>query len=130
MTAAGAEPPSEASAIPYCDLVMKGGITSGLVYPKAVCRIGEAYRFRNIGGTSAGAIAAALSAAAALGERRIAAGDATSGGFEALKETAKQLTGEGFIYSLFQPVRKARGAFRLLVKFTGNPNAGLVGLAF
>lgn len=130
MTAAGAEPRSEAGTIPYCDLVMKGGITSGLVYPKAVCRIGEAYRFRNIGGTSAGAIAAALSAAAALGERRIAAGDATTGGFEALKETAKQLTGEGVIYSLFQPVRKARGAFRLLVKFTGNPNVGLIRLAF
>ena len=41
-----------------CDLVMKGGITSGIVYPKAVLALKDTYTFRNIGGTSAGAIAA------------------------------------------------------------------------
>src|SRR5215831_14091506 len=51
----------------FCDLVMKGGITSGVVYPKAVCELARAYRFKNIGGTSAGAIAAAATAAAELG---------------------------------------------------------------
>ncbi len=48
----------------FCDLVMKGGITSGIVFPKAVARLSHQYRFRNIGGTSAGAIAAAGAAAA------------------------------------------------------------------
>jgi Patatin-like phospholipase len=51
----------------YCDLVMKGGITSGVVYPNAVLALAREFRFKNIGGTSARAIAAAISAAAALG---------------------------------------------------------------
>lgn len=38
-----------------CDLVMKGGITSGIVYPLAVVEISKAFRLRSIGGTSAGA---------------------------------------------------------------------------
>ena len=48
----------------YCDLVMKGGITSGIVYPNAVLALAKEFRIKNIGGTSAGAIAAAVSAAA------------------------------------------------------------------
>ncbi|MGZ7032569.1 MAG: patatin-like phospholipase family protein, partial [Thermoanaerobaculia bacterium] len=47
-----------------CDLVMKGGITSGIVYPAAVSELSREFEFVNIGGTSAGAIAAALTAAA------------------------------------------------------------------
>jgi hypothetical protein len=43
----------------YCDMVMKGGITSGVVYPTAICELATQYQFRNIGGASAGAIAAA-----------------------------------------------------------------------
>ena len=43
-----------------CDLVMKGGITSGVVYPSAIRKIAGRYRFRNLGGASAGAIAACL----------------------------------------------------------------------
>lgn len=37
----------------YCDLVMKGGITSGIVYPNAALALARDYRFKNIGGTSA-----------------------------------------------------------------------------
>lgn len=47
-----------------CDIIMKGGVTSGLVYPYAILEMARAYRFRSIGGTSAGAIAAAFAAAA------------------------------------------------------------------
>jgi hypothetical protein len=36
---------------------MKGGITSGVVYPLAIVEIAKAFRLRSIGGTSAGAIA-------------------------------------------------------------------------
>jgi hypothetical protein len=50
-----------------CDLVMKGGVTSGVVFPWAVCAIAEKYQLKRIGGTSAGAIAAAGSAAAEHG---------------------------------------------------------------
>ena len=42
-----------------CDLLMRGGITSGIVYPPAIAKLAETYNFRSIGGTSAGAIAAA-----------------------------------------------------------------------
>ena len=48
----------------FCDLVMKGGITSGIVYPLAIVDLCKHYRFHSIGGTSAGAIAAAATAAA------------------------------------------------------------------
>jgi hypothetical protein len=41
-----------------CDLVMRGGIASGLVYPRAIAKLAEIYDFRSIGGTSVGAIAA------------------------------------------------------------------------
>ena len=50
--------------VTQCDLVMKGGITSGVVYPKLVAKLSSKYRFKNIGGTSAGAIAAGACAAA------------------------------------------------------------------
>ena len=50
-----------------CDIVLKGGITSGVVYPLALVSLAEEYRFANIGGTSAGAIAAAAAAAAEYG---------------------------------------------------------------
>jgi predicted acylesterase/phospholipase RssA len=55
---------AEARALPPCDLVMKGGITSGIVYPTLALTLARKYRFASIGGTSAGAIAAALCAAA------------------------------------------------------------------
>lgn len=57
-----------------CDLVMKGGITSGVVYPLAIVEIAKAFRLRSIGGTSAGAIAAAAAAAAEVGRQRRKAG--------------------------------------------------------
>src|SRR5689334_22503917 len=50
-----------------CDLVMKGGITSGVIYPLAVCQLATTRRLRCVGGTSAGAIAAAGAAAAEFG---------------------------------------------------------------
>lgn len=54
-----------------CDLVMKGGITSGVVYPPAIDRISKRFWLSGIGGTSAGAIAAALAAAAELSRRKV-----------------------------------------------------------
>ncbi|GAW52582.1 MULTISPECIES: patatin-like phospholipase family protein [unclassified Nocardioides] len=55
----------------YCrssvDVTMRGGVTSGVVYPPAICEIARSFRLRNIGGASAGAIAAAVAAAAERG---------------------------------------------------------------
>lgn len=49
------------------DITMKGGTTSGVVYPLAVCEIARRFRLRNVGGASAGAIAASFAAAAEVG---------------------------------------------------------------
>src|SRR4051794_38440135 len=53
----------------YCDIVLTGGVASGVVYPWAIVELARKYRFRNIGGTSVGALAAALAAAAEYGRR-------------------------------------------------------------
>src|SRR5262249_59526992 len=57
-----------------CDIVMKGGITSGVVYPLALVELSQKYRLANIGGTSAGAMAAAAAAAAEYGRALPGAG--------------------------------------------------------
>ena len=66
-----------------CDVVMKGGITSGIVYPRAILRMKDTYRFRNVGGTSAGAIAAAVTAAAEFGR--------ATGGFARLERVPDEI---------------------------------------
>ena len=55
----------ETPAVPTeeCDLIMKGGIASGVVYGSAIEVLARRYRFRSIAGTSAGAIAAVVTAA-------------------------------------------------------------------
>src|SRR5690242_12463686 len=101
----------------FCDLVMKGGITSGVVYPTAVAQLSRQYRFRNIGGTSAGAIAAAAAAAA---EFRRATDDADpDAGFRALEGLTATL-GErpggrhSRLFDLFKPERDTKRHFAIL----------------
>jgi predicted acylesterase/phospholipase RssA len=53
-----------------CNLVMKGGVTSGLVYARAFAVLARRYRFRGVGGSSAGAIAAGFAAAAEFARQR------------------------------------------------------------
>jgi predicted acylesterase/phospholipase RssA len=83
-----------------CDLIMKGGITSGVVYPRAVLALRDRYRFRSIGGGSVGAVAAALTAAAEYGREK--------GGFEKLKNEQKKLREPGFLLQVFRPSETAR----------------------
>lgn len=92
----------------YCDIVMKGGITSGVVYPLAAVKLAERYRFVNIGGTSAGAIAAAAVAAAEHGKRT---GDGQ--GYEGIALLPDWL-GKNMT-SLFQPTRRSRPIFAALL---------------
>ena len=109
-----------------CDLVMRGGITSGIVYPRAIARLAEDYDFRCIGGTSAGAIAAAGTAAAMYG---------TQGGGEPFKERFKQLpkelsdTSNGSkptrLERLFQPQPGTARLFRVLMSGLGRENKAL-----
>ncbi|HEY7391774.1 MAG TPA: hypothetical protein VH640_24875 [Bryobacteraceae bacterium] len=93
----------------FCDLVMKGGITSGVIYPSAAARLADVYTFRNIGGTSAGAIAAAVTAAAEHGRQR---GNPKS--FEQLAEFPTWIGAEGRLLGMFAPSRPTRGLFQLI----------------
>ena len=91
--------------LPGCDLVMKGGITSGVVYPPAICELAEKYRFQCIGGASAGAIAAAAAAAAEKGR--------ANGGFERLANVSDEVAQK--LESLFQPTETCRPLFDALL---------------
>jgi predicted acylesterase/phospholipase RssA len=93
---------------------MQGGITSGIVYPAAVKKLHSRYDFRSIGGASAGAIGAALTAAAQYGEYGRRHGEAPTGGFDRLTEAAQQVAAPGVLLGLFQPTRPAAWAFGLL----------------
>jgi predicted acylesterase/phospholipase RssA len=97
---------SDPATLPECDLVMKGGITSGVVYPGIVLELGRTYRFRSIGGTSAGAIAAAICAAAEYGRQ-----GRGPGGMPELEKAVEDLRQDKFLLSLFQPTPEARPLF-------------------
>jgi predicted acylesterase/phospholipase RssA len=107
--------------IQRCDIVMKGGITSGIVYPQAVARLAEVYTFKNIGGTSAGAIAAVAAAAAEYGYR-----NGNTGAFERLAKVPGEL-GEraqgknSRLLQLFQPQPGTRWILAALLAFLRDP---------
>lgn len=104
-----------------CDLVMKGGITSGVVYPLALLELARDYRFRSIGGTSAGAIAAGLCAAAEYGRQKSGSG----AGYVKLGELVDYL--QRHLVDLFQPDpshRKSFGILLKLIKDRKNPLSG------
>ncbi|MGH8470222.1 MAG: patatin-like phospholipase family protein [Gammaproteobacteria bacterium] len=99
------------SSIPVdeCDLVMKGGIASGIAYPSFVLKLKDRYRFRSVGGTSVGAIAAAATAAAEYGRN--------TGGFDKLCALRDQLSKGTFLRDLFQPSQSTRPLFGFLLDF-------------
>src|SRR3954451_3126348 len=87
-----------------CGLVMKGGVTSGGVYPGAIKALSRHYRFTDVGGTSAGAIAAAVTAAAEYGRR----GDDPARGVVALDDVAGALGQRGRLLALSRPAEPVR----------------------
>ena len=95
-------------AMRECDLIMKGGITSGVVYPGAIHAIAETYRLRSIGGSSAGAIAAAFAAAAEYRRQR----NGGMRGFEQIRTAGEELANG--LEALFQPAPALRPLFQLL----------------
>ncbi|HEX8244975.1 MAG TPA: patatin-like phospholipase family protein [Longimicrobium sp.] len=113
-----AAPPARPAAGPelQCDIVMKGGITSGVVYPRAITELAKTFRFRNIGGTSAGAIAAAAAAAAEYSRRHGNAGT----GFTELDGLPQWLGKDSGVvagsrlFALFQPQRGTLPLFSIL----------------
>lgn len=109
----------EATGKLECDLVMRGGITSGIVYPRAIAKLAETYTFRAIGGTSAGAIAAAGTAAAAYGARNGV--DRFQDRIKGLpRELGTKVRGKTKLERLFQPQPETRRLFRLLMAGLGH----------
>lgn len=111
----------------FCDLVMKGGVTSGVVYPLAAAKLSEAFIFKNIGGTSAGAIAAAATA--------VAESTRAKGGFERLKALTGLLTetapggGQSNLFAFFQPQPETRRLYRMCVAGLGGGAAAFLGVS-
>ena len=111
----------------FCDIVMKGGITSGVVYPPAAVELSKTFSFKNIGGTSAGAIAASLTAAAQYRLNRTG----SRAGFDELAKLPEWLGdiapgGNSNLFSLFQPSRRTRGIFRVLTTGIGRKRLKLL----
>lgn len=107
----------------YCDVVMKGGITSGIVYPMAINELASKFRFKNIGGTSAGAIAAVITAAAEY-RRRSGYKDA----FDNVAKLPEALGTNGLLLKLFQPSAATRRTFK--VALSAIPRKSGIGKAF
>ena len=115
-----------------CDVIMKGGITSGVVYPLALTELARQFRFSQVGGTSAGAIAASAAAAAEYGR------NVPGRGFVLLAKLPAEVG--KILFSLFQPIPALKPVFDILVAAIGNDStmtkvmrvigAALAGFAF
>lgn len=115
-----------------CDLVLKGGVASGVVFPSAVAELAKDYRFRSLGGTSAGAIAATVAAAAEFRRQRVLSRDGTGPndgryGFSRIDEMANELgqteRGTRKIVSLFQPSPAVAPLFRIALRVLGTASS-------
>ena len=111
----------------FCDLVLTGGVASGVVYPWAVVELARSYHFKNIGGTSVGAMAAALTAAAEYGRR-----NGYANAFEPLRRTPEQLAeelpgGRTRMLSLFQAEPQGRRLLELFSLFVAREEDAKVG---
>jgi hypothetical protein len=92
---------------------MRGGITSGIVYPRAIAKLAKTYNFRSIGGTSAGAIAAAATAAAQFGANN--GDDRFQTIYELPRKLAELKDGKSTLERLFQPQPGTSRLFSLLM---------------
>jgi predicted acylesterase/phospholipase RssA len=95
-----------------CDVIMKGGITSGVVYPLALTELAKQFRFSQVGGTSAGAIAASAAAAAEYGRH------VPGKGFVLLAKLPAEVG--KILLKLFQPTPRLKPIFSIAVAALGN----------
>lgn len=117
-----------------CDMVMKGGLTSGVVYPHVVKELSEHYRFKQIGGASAGAIAAVFAAAAEFQRqaplleseepKEEEGGQEPPIGFDGVAELAKYLAHD--MRTLFQPDPSFKRLFDILIAVVSETDSVLV----
>lgn len=109
-----------------CDIVLNGGVASGVVYPWALLQLARHYRFKSIGGNSVGAMTACLAAAAEYGRCR-----GVEAPFEVLRQAPVDLAeedaeGRTTMLRLFQPTSRLERLFQLFVAAVGEgvPDSG------
>jgi predicted acylesterase/phospholipase RssA len=108
----------------FCDVVLEGGVINGVLYPGFLIELARKFRFRSIGGTSVGAIAAALAAACEYNRRYQGNNGFNEGLAKMPAELAawvdepKQITK---IRSLFQPDPRMQRFFDWFVDVVGTP---------
>jgi len=113
----------------FCDVVMKGGITSGVVYPRVVTELAKSFTLKSVGGTSAGAIAAAAAAAAESARVRNPQGDsfAEVGALPGML-AGKNSSGHSNLFTFFQPQPGTSRLFRVLTAALNAPSKTRAGL--
>lgn len=130
----GGAPKDAFVAPPYCDVIMKGGTASAIVYPPLLAGLvssalaqedsstdaepqQDSFELRNLAGTSAGSIGAVLGAAAEYRRQKVRAGEQTGdplSGFKTLSEFPAVLDEAGGILPLFQPWAETKLVWDLL----------------
>jgi predicted acylesterase/phospholipase RssA len=113
----------------YCDILLNGGVASGVAYPWALLHLARHYRFKSVGGNSVGAMAATLAAAAEYGRCH-----GNDDAFEPLRYLPVKLAGEKVVNGvpqtktkmlrLFQPSKSVQRLFDLFIAFIGWSNPG------
>ena len=99
----------------FCDIVMEGGVTSGIIYASAVAELAKSYRFSSIGGSSIGAFAAALTAAAEYSRRL-----GSNAGFKLMERLPTDLADEDDrnetrLLRMFRPQDGTRRLFKIFL---------------
>ncbi|MES2318485.1 MAG: hypothetical protein V4631_13435 [Pseudomonadota bacterium] len=114
-----------------CDIVMEGGITSGVVYPSFIARLSKQFKFRSIGGASVGAVAAVAAAAAQWRRNRDSASQPAGPAYDPFAELAKlgkwlakTHEGKSNLFALFQPCADLERHFACLVTSLNAPGPG------
>ena len=105
----------------YCDIILEGGVTSGIIYAEAVSKLAEQYRLNSIGGSSIGAFAAAMAAAAEFSRR-----NGSSAGFELMRGLPDKLAkvdkrGRTRLFRLFRPQKRTRELFAIFAATLNQP---------
>jgi deferrochelatase/peroxidase EfeB/predicted acylesterase/phospholipase RssA len=104
----------------FCDIVMEGGVTSGIIYASAVAELAKSYRFKSIGGSSIGAFAAALTAAAEYRRRH-----GSIEGFQLMASLPNVLAeeddkGRTRLLRMFRPQDATRRLFEIFLAMLGD----------
>lgn len=96
-----------------CGIIMKGGVSSGVLYPAMLADLAQTHTFAEIGGTSAGAIAAAVLAAC---QYRANSDPKCPYPFDVLKQINQEfLDSPTLLSQLFKPDFESQETFDLLM---------------